>query len=218
MSNTKSMAAWLSTEHPELEDALGDALKAADRQYAASQPGYGKSGDALAEAGLLDSGYAAYLAGIAYAARQSSRAQAQRDMRREAASGYASYVNQKESERQSALTQVTNKLLQNGITDKNAAYTLALQYGLGRTDARRTAENIGNITGVGSAQLRRTVLDNIISLGMRAEYGKQYAMVCGLSEEEAERVAQVAEASYLAKNLGYSSYANMADYYDRYRQ
>ena len=70
MSNTKSMAAWLSTEHPELEDALGDALKAADRQYAASQPGYGKSGDALAGAGLLDSGYAAYLAGIAYATDQ----------------------------------------------------------------------------------------------------------------------------------------------------
>lgn len=218
MSKTKSMATWLSTEHPELEDALGDALKAADRQYAASRPGYGKSGDALAGSGLLDSGYAAYLAGIAYATRQNQRAQAQRDMRREAASGYASYVSRKESERQSALTQVTNKLLQNGITSEDAAYTLALQYGLGRTDARRTAENVSKINGSGSSQLRRTVLDNIISLGMRAEYGKQYAMVCGLSEEEAERVAQVAEASYLAKNLGYSSYANMADYYDRYRQ
>lgn len=213
MSEKKSMTAWLREEHPELSEDYADALLSADRRYDTSRPGYGRSGEALSQSGLSDSGYAAYLAGVAYATRQSERSEAQKTLRREAQKGYAAYLTQKEQERQNAMAKVTGKLLQYGITDSDAAYTLALQYGLGASDARRTAESAAGLHATGD--LRRTVLRNLVSLGMRAEYGKQYAMACGLSEEEADEIARVAETSYRAKNLGYSQFVQSADFLEK---
>lgn len=216
MSEKKSMTAWLREEHPELGDAYADALLAADRRYETSRPGYGRSGEALFRSGLDDSGYAAYLAGVAYATRQSEKSEAQKTLRRDAGKGYAAYLTQKEKERQTAMANVTGKLLQYGITDSDAAYTLALQYGLGTADARRTAESAAGLHA--SGDLRRTVLRNLVSLGMRAEYGMQYAMACGLSEEEADEIARVAETSYRAKDLGYSQFVGAADFMEKYYQ
>lgn len=225
MSNTtikknrkKGLAGWLS-ENPDATEKMRSRVEDANQSYLRSLPGYGKTGEALSLSGLAKSGYSEYLAGLAFSDRQSRIATAKRKKESSAAKGYSAYLSAYEKNRISAEKSVLSTVLSQGIVDQNQAYDLAVSYGLGHGDAKRLAESSIRLSQAQGAkqteELKRTVLQKMISYGFSAKDGVAYAEAYGFDNETAKTLAELAEKLYRAKRLGITSvtYDDLIHYY-----
>ena len=195
------MAQWLKSIGFGIDDSYRDFLASADRAYATASPTYGKGGESLANMGLLQSGYQNYLKGQAYATRQSAKAKASRDRASAIGEGYARYLDQYDSQRQSYMRTALSAIKTQGTTDLKAAYDTAVGLGLGHEDAVRLAEQGIAANNESKNKKKQTLLTRLITYRFSKYDGTKFAMQYGFSKAEAEELAELAE--YFSKSLDY---------------
>ena len=166
-------------------DAVG-ALYAASKMNTST---YGANSRRLANKGLQSSGYAAYIDDLAeqgfgqgldkikdeYAKREADTAR-----------GYASYLD-KYRDRQTRLERsVSSHLTNSGVVDMSTAVAYAMSAGLSKEAAERIAAEAYEI---GRQKVFKSVLEQTVRLGLDAEGARQLAIKMGISESDAEAMA-----------------------------
>ncbi|MFA5562243.1 MAG: hypothetical protein WDA00_06365 [Eubacteriales bacterium] len=186
-------------------DEFGRAMAAAEDSFSRSLPGYGREAEALAAAGLTNSGYSNYLTGLSYGQRQNERQALRRQataLEQEQAAGYAAYLDAHAKGQQKTASALLDTLLREGIADYDTAYLYALQQGLGEQDAQLTAalgvQLAGQKSGATVAN-RYTILNHILNRDLDYENAYAYAMASGLPPEEARQLAEISQQLYAAQ-------------------
>lgn len=195
-------AAWLKLYGTDAQAAYDTAARAADNAYDRSGSRYGARGEALARAGLTDSGYGDYLDGVAYATRAkalSDAAERQATVARENRRSYVEYLEAQGERRQSVLGSIKGQ----GITNAEVAGAYARACGMSDEDAEMIGTLVGEMRESGSGvsvHQKVKVMQYMVNLEMPMETAYAYALTCGMTEKEAREMAEATEAAVSAKN------------------
>lgn len=170
-----------------------DTLAAALGDYERSLAGYGASGEALSQSGLIESGYSDYLsrkAGVMLDSAVSEADKAYEESRGEAYRSYGEYLAGEEKENETLMQRVLRDVLNSDMMHYDDVYAYAVTAGLGDSDAKAVAE---------STMLRETrksmrdILDRVLSHGFDHDTALRYAMAAGLSAKDARRIAELSD-------------------------
>lgn len=202
-NGAKSYADFISESYgtePRLahERALSDAA----REYSESAVGYGRRGEALADAGLMDSGYAAYLEQERERAFDEAKLEANRELRAWeslAKQGYAKYLEEYRKTQESRMSSAVRILLSDNFGSGEQAYRYGLSIGL-EDERAQMLRDMSEAYGAdqfrdSTLSARINMLNNITGKHMSYEQAYRYALALGAPEETAERIARYAESS-----------------------
>ena len=185
---------------------LGDTRGYADAVgalYAASKmnsSGYGTNSRNLANKGLQSSGYAAYIDRLATEGFDKGLDKIKGEyMKKEtdAALGYASYLDKYRDTQTRLERSVSSHLTKSGVVDMSTAVAYALSAGLSKEAAERIAAEAYEI---GKQKVFSSVLEQTARLGLDAEGARQLAIKMGVSESDAEAMAD--EVSEMLRYYG----------------
>lgn len=195
VTDESGFSKWLATD-PEMQARM----RAAETDYYKNLSTYGAQGEALAQSGLIGSGWSEYLKGNAYSAMQAEKAGVRSE-------GYAKWLADNEAKapegtvsEQSAA--IVNTLLENGMTEITDSYAQMLA-GLGYStdDINQAKESLAKYTESMKAEeskKHKTAVETLISGGSEADFltsmGIDYS---GLDEDGVTKATDEAiEAAY----------------------
>ncbi len=184
------------------DSAYLEAMREAEREHAEGQIGYGRKGEAIREAGLGGSGYAAYLEAENARRKNEASEAAASEKRKEQLKlegGYADYLAAYKKQQESKMSTAVRTILSENFESPEDAYRYALSIGLADERAktvRDMSEAYGS-DGYRNASLsaRITMLNYISRSRMSYEEAYRYALALGAPEETAEQIARFAETS-----------------------
>ncbi len=191
-----------------------DTLDSLDAQYRRAASDFGARGESLGTYGLLGSGYAAYLDGNAYAELQRGRQTAKQTVQKalsESAARYESYLAEQSKSRTDKLRQVKNDILDQNITDPDAAYAYAESQGLSHDEAEAVSQAGIQLTQEAHQQ---KLMNLIIEKGLDADRAIALGIYYGLPRE---RIDQIVHFANVMQANGPSSIP-APDYYTRYEE
>lgn len=198
-------------------DPLGsylDTLDTLDAQYRRASSDFGARGESLGTNGLLGSGYAAYLDGNAYAELQRGRQSAKETVQKALSEGsarYATYLSEQAKVRADKLRQVKNDILDQNITDPDAAFAYAESQGLSREEADAVSQAGINLTQEAHQQ---KLMNLIIEKGLDADRAIALGIYYGLPRHRIDQIVHFANVM----QAGGSSTIPAPDYYTRYEE
>lgn len=184
---------YLGTLEASPDDAYRDALGQIEQDYQRARIGYGAEAEAMASRGLTASGYAAYLDGNAYAARQRARTNAKEsyhDALKESARGYGAYLENFEQERFDKIRKIEKDIADMDLLDADAAYDYAVSMGLTHEDADKVA-----IQAIKKKHQQKK--EEVLSIVLRDHLSSDEVMALGLYYGLSE--AEIKEVSHFAK-------------------
>lgn len=196
-NQAKDYEKWLSEEGVDTAARYGESRAAASTALAAAAPGYGKSGEALAAAGLSGSGYASYLGETAERAYSDAGTAAKEERTAGVAAnreGYRQYLADWGEAQDTKMRSTLSKMLSGGFESYDEAYRYAVTQGLASDRAQVVSEMTlaaGNDRST-SATARIKILSNILMSGMDYETAYLYARACGMSVDLASTVGELA--------------------------
>lgn len=188
-SRSDSYLQYLSREGIEApESALAEDLVKIDTDAALNAPKYGVSGEALAEGGLSDDGYAGYLEKLARDETNLGYARAYHKSRLaeyRAKGGYSRYLARYDTAQEKIAEGVLERIKKDRIFNSSSAISLAVDAGL-------SPENAEIAVSRGIAAGRQEAIRDIIAYsrkkGFYAYTAKLYALNSGLDERAAQIV------------------------------
>ena len=184
---------YLGTMAASPEDAYRDALGKIEEDYQRARIGYGAEAEAMAGRGLTGSGYAAYLDGNAYAARQRARTEAKEsyhDALKESARGYGEYLEKFEAERFDKIRKIESDIADMELLDPDAAYDYATSMGLSHEDADMVAMQA---IKKGRQQKKEKLLSVILRDQLSSDEAMALGLYHGLSESEIKEISHFAK-------------------------
>lgn len=212
-------------------DFLEEEVKRRESDRAIATERTGALGESLARAGLSQSGYGDYLNGVALASRVSEREKARADTLAAGADLHQSRLQALAQEKQAALDAEDAAIEAEQAASKEAAqkrrevlddilsmklsYEDALLYanqmGLSEEDAESIAQAGSQLASSINENALSTEMSSIISRifysGLYGKNAETYAMLCGISEEDAEKIGEIAEIyyKYVSRYNGFNS-------------
>ena len=210
----KTYSQWLSEQGDLSEVNYAEAVNEAQKEYDRAKAGYGKTGEVLSQSGLNGSGYASFLDSNAYSELQNSKREAEKERRTASIknrSAYAEYLEKEDSEQNRLVGDTVADIYRYGSSNYESSYKLAIAAGLDEETAKHAAE-IGialnaeraaaeaGKKGTVSASARRTLLKDLIEKRLTGEKAIAYLVACGISEAEAEQMAEAAEKTRTKQN------------------
>lgn len=183
---------YLGTMAASPDETYRDTLGQIEQDYRRARVGYGAEAEALASQGLGGSGYAAYLDGNAYAARQRARTNAQKtytDALKESALGYGEYLKNFESERFDKIQKIEKSIADMELLDPDAAYDYAASMGLSHEEADEVAMRA---IKKGRQKKKEEILSIILKNQLSSDDAIALAFHYGLPEQEIKDIAHFA--------------------------
>ena len=184
---------YLGTMAASPDEAYRDALGQIEEDYRRARVGYGAEAEALASRGLTGSGYAAYLDGSAYAARQRARTDAKEsyhDALKESARGYGEYLEKYEAERFEKIRKIEKDIADMELLDADAAYDYATSMGLSHEDADKVAMQA---IKKGHRQKKEKLLSIILRDHLSSDEAMALGLYHGLTESEIKEISHFAK-------------------------
>lgn len=185
-------AKWISEQSSRPKASRAAALTRADTSYRTSLSGYGRSAEALANAGLNKSGYAEYLNSVAKGERTTAIGNADLAKHKSEAEDmkkYESYLDGVENDRLERYEKALRSIQSDSLAAYGAAYERALSFGLDEESAKKAATEA---SGAVKSTLRQKLLSEIATKRMTSEATRAYALTLGLDEEVADELAEYA--------------------------
>lgn len=173
--------------------AYDDAVKNVSLRADGISPVKGAA-EALSDAGLLKSGYAAYLkkqADDALAKGYANAAKEYRNSRDTSFKSYGDYLKNVAEKNAVSYENVYNAIKKKGTVKESEAYEYALEEGLSDADARRAAKTATEET---LTALKKKIIAVVQRDGMGREHAIAYAVGQGLPEEFAEEIGDYADS------------------------
>ena len=198
-TRSKSYAEWLKESGSVPEESDGEKAVRAKTGAALASPVYGRAGEKLVSGGLDRTGYAAYLKKVNEDAYQKElagigAASVAREKRNRA--GYLNYLERWESEQNALSKKTLDKLVPRKYDDPSAAYADALLAGL-TPDRAGMVARVATALGSTGERPYREGITGIMRAIRRADLtgaeAELFAVVCGLSKEDAKAVRETVE-------------------------
>jgi len=183
---------WLKTNGIDSGAIYDESIKDITADYAKAKSEYGALGESLGNLGLTASGYSDYLNGKAYSEMQKRKAGARgRYIKNEAENrkGYGEYLSNLAKTEAAEYENTVNEIISSGIMDFDEAYELAIGKGLNEASAELAAKAAGDSV---RKKVRENALKTIVSQNFGKTQAKEYALALGLSEAEADELADYA--------------------------
>ena len=192
-SNTaESYEAWLSKNGIDSERIYADSIRDITGDYKRAKSEYGSLAESLGKLGLTASGYSDYLNGKAYSEMQRRKSGARDKYAENEAKnrqGYAKYLEERAESESSKYKSIIKSISDAGIMNYDDAYNYAVSAGLSGQAAEVAAQNASDIV---RKKARENVLKTIISENFNTKQAREYALALGLSESEADELADYA--------------------------
>lgn len=193
-SDTKeSYERWLRANGVDSYGIYSDSIRDINTDYNRSLASHGSIAERLSNMGLNGAGYSDYVSGKAYSEMQKSKESARKALASNEAKnrkGYEEYLKAAQKEAKSDYTSAVKGITDAGVMDYDEAFDLAVTMGLGEENAALAAKAATDAT---RKKARASVLSVIVNQRYNYKQTIAYATSLGLSEKEAEELAQYAE-------------------------
>ena len=180
-------------KHKNRLENIGSYSNAVASLYAASKRGssqYGANNRKLSNKGLQNSGYAAYVDSLSKNSFKSG-AEALKDNFAKAEDdsrfSYAAYLDKYREKKETVKKSVMSHLVDNDVVDINTAIAYGMNVGLSPEDAKAIGESAYEIT---KQKTLNKILEQTVSLGLDKDGAKALALKMGISEEDANSLAE----------------------------
>lgn len=207
-SSKEDYSNWLLQNGINSKKIYADSIRDITGDYERAKSEYGSLAESLSNLGLTASGYSDYLSGKAYSDMQKRKEGAREkyaENERKNRQGYSDYIAGITKKEYSNYTDVVNSISNAGILDYEEAYNFALQEGLSGSSAELAAKTANDMV---KRKRRESALKTIITNSFGRTQAREYALAVGLSEDEAEELAEYAnkinrEAYYSSDYIEY---------------
>ena len=192
-------AEWLQENGTVPKESDSEKAAEAGTRAALASPGYGRRGEKLASEGLDSTGYAAYLKKVneeAYRNELAGIRKASLDREKKNRAGYLNYLERWENEQNALSKKTLDKMVPKKYDDLDAAYADALLAGLTPDRAGMVARVAAALGATGDRPYREGItgiLRAIRRANLSGEEAELFAVVCGLSKEDAKAVRRTLE-------------------------
>ncbi len=183
---------WALANGIDSERLYRDAIKDISGDFSRAKSEYGTRAERLSDLGLSASGYSDYLNGKAYSEMQKRKQDAKSayaDNELKNIKGYQSYLKEKEAESKKLYDTVVSEITEAKIISYDDAYEYAIGAGLGEEAAASAAKKASDAA---HKNVRLEVFDTIIKRNFEDSQAREYALAMGLSEYEADELAEYA--------------------------
>lgn len=187
------------------------AVKNVSARADAISPVRGSTAEILGNAGLSESGYAAFLSEQAKNVKESGLADAAenyRNSRQTSLKSYSDYLKTVAEQNAVSFDSVVSAIKKKGTVEESAAYDYALGEGLSEADARLAAKTATEET---LTALKKKILAVVQRDGMGREHAIAYAVGQGLPETYAEEIGDYADSW----NRIYNKSDSIKEYYNK---
>lgn len=170
--------------------AYSDAVASLYLKAKESLPTFGQNSRKISNNGLQNSGYSAYVGSLAkqnFNQGLSSLNKTFSDNEAKARSSYASYLDTYLNKKKSVARSVMTHLIDNDVTDITTATAYGMSAGLSKEDAEAIGKSAYEVT---RQKLFNKILEQSASLGLDKDGAKLLAMKMGISETDADSLAQ----------------------------
>ncbi len=180
---------WVDTYGIDSKKIYDSNIKNAETDYKKALSGYGALSESLSSKGLSGSGYSDYINGKAYQTLQKSKADALMDYadnQRKNIKSYSDYITSKQNEAGKLKKDIANQLLSKKITSYDDAFDYAVSAGVDAESAREIAKLT---TGITKNEIKKEIGNLAIKNNMTSSEARLYALFSGLSQAEADEIA-----------------------------
>lgn len=188
-----SYADWLSLNGINSEGIYRDSLKDINGDYIRAKSEYGTLAERLGQLGLSSAGYSDYLSGKAYSEMQKRKAGAKAaysENERKNRKGYGEYLEKQVKEAREIYENTVASITKAGIMNYEDAYAYAIGAGLTEENAALAAKSAGDAV---RKQIWNTAVKTVIEKSYNEKQAREYALLLGLSEEEANELGKYAD-------------------------
>lgn len=177
-------------------DAVGSLYASSKRALSS----YGENMRKINNKGLQNSGYSDYIDNIAKSSFKSGLKSLEKqygENRTKAMTSYASYLDNYADKTSGLKKSVMSHLISNDVVDLNTAVAYGISAGLSKEDAEFVGQSAYEVT---KQKVFNKILEQTASLGLDSEGAKMLALKMGVSEDDANALAN--EVSELLRYYG----------------
>jgi hypothetical protein len=185
-------ADWINLNGINSEGIYRDSLKDINGDYIRAKSEYGTLAERLGQLGLSSGGYSDYLNGKAYSEMQKRKAGAKSaysENERKNRKGYGEYIEKLEKEARDTYENTVASITKAGIMNYDDAYAYAIGAGLTEENAVLAAKSAGDAV---RKQVWNNAIKTVIEKSYNEKQAREYALLLGLSEEEANELGEYA--------------------------
>ncbi|MBO5945285.1 MAG: hypothetical protein J6Q69_01635 [Clostridia bacterium] len=186
-------ASWAAKNLPDLKSDIYREKRDDDAGYARSLSGYGRSGAALSDRGLANSGYAGYVDNSIRSVYSARRAAQDASLLADPAYGmgkYEDYLTSLSKKEEKLYVETVKSLISSKVVNYKEAYDIALESGLTDKRAREAARESTDNT---KSKLRKEIINAIVYEKLTREQAFTLATSGGLDKDDATELGRLAE-------------------------